>query len=97
VIGPEYTHEQYPVAPRHHISEEERKKVNVENGEKRKEALLFYSLFDTLRDKLEMTPNHIFFSRKAGRKKGWKRIRKKENMKGRKDDKNVRRKEEKKN
>jgi hypothetical protein len=69
VIGPEYTHEQYPVAPCHHISEKERKKVNFENGAKRKEALLFYSLLDTLTNNLQMTPNYIFFfSRKAGRK-----------------------------
>jgi hypothetical protein len=37
------------VAPCHHISEKERKKVNFENGAKRKEALLFYSLLDTLK------------------------------------------------
>jgi hypothetical protein len=53
VIGPEYTHEQYPVAPCHHISEKERKKVNFENGAKRKEALLFYSLLDTLTNNIQ--------------------------------------------
>jgi hypothetical protein len=94
VIGPEYTHEQYPVAPCHHISEEERKKVNFENGAKRKGTLLFYSLLDALTDNLQMTPNP---SMRAGRNKGRKRIRKTENKNGRKDDKNQRRKEERRN
>jgi hypothetical protein len=35
-MGPENTHEQYPVATCHHISEEERKKVNFENGAKKR-------------------------------------------------------------
>jgi hypothetical protein len=60
-MGPENTHEQDPVATCHHVSEEERKKVNFENGAKRKEALLFYSLLDTLTNNLQMTPNNILF------------------------------------
>jgi hypothetical protein len=72
VMGPENTHEQSRVAPCHHISEEERKKGNFESEAKRKEALLYHSLQDTLTDNLQMTPSHIFFfSRKtAGKKAG---------------------------
>jgi hypothetical protein len=60
-MGPENTQEQIRVAPCHHISEEERKKVSFESGEKRKEALLYHSLLDTLTDNLQMTPNNILF------------------------------------
>jgi hypothetical protein len=51
------------------IRRRKEKRVNFESGAKRKEALLYHSLLDTLTDNLQVTPSHIFFSLGSRKKK----------------------------